>query len=195
MTTHTPVNDLHTALAPLPALRSLGDLADCRPVIVVDTREQTPLVFSNLASVTGTLQSGDYSIRGLENSFAVERKSIPDLVSCCTGENRERFERELHRLRGFRFKRLLIVGTRAEVEQHRYRSNLAPKVVMGSLAAWEIRFDVPVVWAAPHEAAALIEQWSWYFAREVVAQANHLWRGTRTSLSPTVSDHDGSCHP
>ena len=95
----------------LPALRHLGDLADQRPTIIVDTREQTPLLFTRLPSVRSGLLTADYSIRGLEHLFAVERKSIPDLVSCCCASNRERFENELHRLRGFRFRRLLIVGS------------------------------------------------------------------------------------
>jgi DNA excision repair protein ERCC-4 len=106
----------------LPALRSLGELSDAKPTIVVDNREQTPLIFTRLASVEGTLYSGDYSVLGLEDLFSVERKSIDDLVGCCTGENRERFERELHRLRGFRFKRLLIIGSRGLIEVQRYRS-------------------------------------------------------------------------
>ena len=45
----------------LPALRSLGKLADLRPIVVIDNREQTPLVFTNLPSVPGTLTSGDYA--------------------------------------------------------------------------------------------------------------------------------------
>lgn len=129
---------------PLPARRSLGKLADVRPVIFADTREQNPLVFSRLQSVRGTLQSGDYSFRGGEELFAVERKTVPDFVACCVGENRERFFRELHRLRGYRFKRLVIVGTRAEIEAGEYRSNIAPKAVLATLAALEVRFDVAV---------------------------------------------------
>jgi hypothetical protein len=101
----------------LPALRSLGELADMSPTIIIDSREQEPLVFQRLPSKTGTLQTGDYSVAGLEQLFTVERKSVPDLVGCCIRENRERFERELHRLRGFRFKRLLIVGSELEVQQ------------------------------------------------------------------------------
>ena len=31
----------------------------------------------------------------------MERKTLPDLVGCCMGDNRERFERELHRMRGY----------------------------------------------------------------------------------------------
>jgi ERCC4-type nuclease len=117
----------------LPALRSLGDLADQAPAIIIDSREQTPLQFTRLKSRVATLPSGDYSIAGLEELFAVERKSIPDLVSCCTGQNRERFERELHRLRGFSFKRLLVVGSEAEILQAKYHSDIAPKAVLATL--------------------------------------------------------------
>ena len=34
-------------------------------MIVVDNREQDPLTFTRLQSMTGTLYSGDYSIQGL----------------------------------------------------------------------------------------------------------------------------------
>jgi len=110
----------------LPALRGLGDLADYDPVIVIDSREQEPLSFSRLQCRTGTLTSGDYSVCGLEHLFAVERKTISDLVGCCVGQNRERFERELHRLCGFRFKRLVVIGTESEILQGDYRSNIKP---------------------------------------------------------------------
>lgn len=62
----------------LPALRTLGNLADVRPTIITDTREQTPLVFTNLVTVAGTLTSGDYAPRGLEHLAAIERKSAAD---------------------------------------------------------------------------------------------------------------------
>jgi ERCC4-type nuclease len=162
----------------LPALKHLGDLASVRPVIVVDSREQIPLPIRRLASTVATLTSGDYSFAGGEELFAVERKSIPDLVQCCMGDNRARFERELHRLRGFRFARLLIVGTRAEVEGHQYRSNISPRAVLHTLAAFEARY-VPVVWAPdPDSAARLVETWAWWFARELVINVNKVWRST-----------------
>ena len=107
----------------------------------------------------------------------MERKSIADLVACCAGSNRERFEHELHRLRGMRFKRLLIIGQRVEIEQKHYRSAIAPASVLGSLNAFECRYDCPVVWAdTPEEGAALVERWAWYFAREAVMQINDLFR-------------------
>ena len=76
----------------LPALRSLNQLVDQEPVIVVDTREQEPLVFKSLKSVRGTLLTGDYSVAGLEELCSVERKSISDPVSCCMGLNQNYFE-------------------------------------------------------------------------------------------------------
>ncbi len=113
----------------------------------------------------------------MENIFAVERKSIADLVACCTASNRERFQHELHRLRGYRFRRLLIVGARVEIEQGRYRSHIKPAAVLGSLAAWEFRFDVPIVYEPdPVKAGAMVETWGWYAAREAIQTVNAMQR-------------------
>jgi ERCC4-type nuclease len=75
------------------------------PTVIIDTREQTRLPIRDLPTVRGTLATGDYSLAGCELLFAVERKTVADLAACCMGDNRDRFERELHRLRDFRFKR------------------------------------------------------------------------------------------
>ena len=174
-----------TEILTLPALHSLGDLAGVRPVIICDTREQTPLPFARLAVERGTLTSGDYSFRGGEELFAVERKSVADLTACCQGANRERFERELHRLRGFRFKRLLIVGSREEIEQGEYVSQIKPQAVLATLKAFEVRFDIPVAFAAsPADAGRLVEEWAFWFAREVVENANALARAARRQEGP-----------
>jgi ERCC4-type nuclease len=167
----------------LPGLRGLAKLADCRPVIVVDLREQTPLTFVRLQSVRGTLYSGDYGILGLEHQFGIERKSVNDLVSCCLSSNRERFEHELHRLRGYRFKRLLVIGSREDIAAGLYHSRIAPKAVLATLSAFEVRFDLPVVFADSPESAALqVERWAFWFARELVESANDLLRGCTTQI-------------
>ena len=141
------------------------------PTVIIDTREQTPLVFKNLPSQRGSLQTGDYSFLGAEELFSVERKSIQDLVSSVTVE-RERFERELHRLRGYRFARLLVVGTEGEINGHRYRSNAAPKAILHSLWAFEARYNIPVVFEPSQErAAVLVERWCFWFARELLKTA------------------------
>lgn len=173
---------------PLPALRSLGELAEAQPCLVIDTREQTPLRFARLFAVRDGLQTGDYSVRGCEDTFAVERKSIPDLVGSVTGE-RERFFRELRRMGGHEFRRLLVVGSRDDIVAGRYRSSAKPASILASLATIEVRFDVLVVFAsAPEEAAALVEDWAWWHAREVVARANELTRAARALRVLTAAE-------
>ena len=164
----------------LPAMKSLGDLSERLPAVVIDTREQDPLPVRRLPVIRAGLYTGDYSVAGLEGLVAIERKSIPDLVSCCASSNRERFEHELHRLRGFRFRRLLVIGTRQEIEAGAYRSSVRPAAVLGTLSAFEVRYDCPVVFADdPAAGAALVERWAWYAAREHVEAANGLLRGTQ----------------
>ena len=163
-------------LPALPALRGLAKLALLRPVIVVDSREQVPLTFTRLQSVRGTLYSGDYSVRGLENKFAVERKNLDDIANCCVNSNRDRFERELHLLRGFCFTRLLIIGTREDIAAGRYHSKIIPSAVLATLDAFEFRYSIPLVFcSSPAQAAIAIEHWVWRFAREVVKDADNLF--------------------
>ncbi len=176
----------------LPALRCLGNLADLSPMVVIDTREQTPLPFARLATVQDTLQTGDYSFRGGERIFAVERKSIADLVGCCAGDNRDRFFRELHRLRGFRFKRLLVVGERSQIEAGDFRGHTRPAAILATLGTLEARFDVPVVFdPSPESAARRIESWAYYVAREVVQDANTMARANGlTKRQGTAQNND-----
>jgi hypothetical protein len=74
--------------------------------IVVDSREQLPYEFTGMVgqgseslvvpTVVQGLASGDYSIAGMEDQVAVERKSLDDLYGSVTW-GRDRFEREIER--------------------------------------------------------------------------------------------------
>ena len=60
---------------------------------------------------------------------------------------------------------------------HKYRSRISPASILGSLAAWEVRYDIPVVWAATPELVALIvEKWVRYFARELRLERERMRR-------------------
>jgi len=120
--------------------------------IVVDPREQTPWTFPaeyalgkykiRTTTVRDTLQSGDYSMVGFEQQVALERKSLDDFIgSISTG--RTRFERELHRLRGFDFAAVLVEGTLTDVRLGAYRSQVKPQAAIGSIAGLWNRFRVP----------------------------------------------------
>lgn len=178
-------------LGNFPAAKGLAKLSDLRPVVVIDSREQEPLPITRLATVRAGLQSGDYSFLGAEHLFGIERKSIADLVGCCMGESRLRFEREMHRLRGFRFKRLLIVGPKWMIEGQRYKSQIKPKAVLNSLSAWEARYDLPVVFVDhPAQGAELVESWCWWFARGMVETANSLLRGSKSAPATATTPEE-----
>lgn len=124
--------------------------------IIVDSREQRPLDFSRWTDVTvvpGTLSSGDYSIVGLEDRFSIERKSLDDLASSLT-HGRDRFTRELERLRSFEVKCIVAECTLEDVAKHRYKSKALPESLLQSLAAFHVRYGVPVIWCGSPAGAA-----------------------------------------
>ena len=152
---------------------ALPAVGDWQPRIVIDTREQQPLPIAACPSERGTLLSGDYSFAGAEHLFSVERKTIPDLVRSLTME-RDRFMRELERLRGYRFARLLIIGCVGDIEMGHYRSRVTPKAILHSLYSIEAKY-VPVCWArTPQEGGELVERWAFWFARSCLEAARRI---------------------
>ena len=145
-------------------------LRGAAPCIIIDTREQHPLAFANLPTTIGSLDTGDYSVAGLEHLIAVERKSLDDLLACC-GRERDRFKRELQRLRAYRFRLLVIEADAAELEAGAWRSTLQPNHVLGSLAAWTAQYGLAVWLAGTHEAAGrFVERYLYQCARAVLAE-------------------------
>ena len=72
-----------------------------------------------------------------------------------------------------------MVGSEAEILAGQYHSNIKPAAVMASVCAFEVRYDIPVVFVPlPEDGARRIERWAFYFAREGVKAVNDLWRGT-----------------
>ncbi|MCH8854120.1 MAG: ERCC4 domain-containing protein [Planctomycetes bacterium] len=134
------------------------------PVVLIDTREQAPWTFT-LATEAATLDTGDYSIKGLERLIAVERKSLGDLLGC-VGRHRDCFKRELQRMRGYRFRALIIEATLAELDEGNWRGLLKPSHVLGSLAAWQAQYSLPILLAGDrHLAAAFAERYLFQCAR------------------------------
>lgn len=140
------------------------------PPLVIDTREQTPLTFPSMVEVKrGTLKTGDYSIQGYEDRFAVERKSLQDLVHTVI-HDRERFERELERMREYPFRRIIVTAPYAVVARGGYPFSRAnPRSVIASLNTFDVRYGVPTTFAANSSEAALrVLNWAYYFVREDV---------------------------
>jgi ERCC4-type nuclease len=122
-------------------------------IIVIDSREQTPWEFPKTSTTRGSLTTGDYSIKGLEQLVTVERKSLQDLVGC-VGSGRERFKRELHRMRGYKAKAVIIEAALPQIEQGKWRGKVTPAAVLGSINSWRHRFDVEFIYTSSEKTAA-----------------------------------------
>ena len=145
-----------------------------QPTILIDSREKKPLQFHRFPAERGTLSFGDYSVVTLEREFAIERKSIDDLVKSIVTD-RDRFERQLQKLNSVSFRRLVVIGDMDAIHRHEYRSKVSPKAVLSSLACFEIRYNVPlVVFPDPESAAQAIEDWAFWIGREVLLSAKRL---------------------
>lgn len=113
---------------------------------IVDTREQRPLDFpyeippdskKRVKTIRATLETGDYSIKGLEKpgGISIERKSLPDLLGVI-GNSRERFEREIERILDYPCRLLAIEAHWDELRLGHWRGKIKPKQVTGSLQGW-----------------------------------------------------------
>jgi len=130
----------------LPAKFSAEDIT-----VVIDTREQKPANVAPLKSVRGTLVTGDYSIRGLEDHIAIERKSLQDLVAC-VGRERERFDRMVHRLQAYETKALVVEASWEDLKRGDWRGRINSAQVCGSVLGW-MAGGVPVIMAGNAELA------------------------------------------
>lgn len=113
--------------------------------IIVDSREQTPFSFRDeVITETGTLATGDYSIKGLTEYITVERKSLADFVGCC-GKGRDRFKKELQRMRSYRARCILIEGSMRKIHGGKWRGKVLSSTVLNSIAGWTSHYDVPII--------------------------------------------------
>lgn len=110
--------------------------------VLIDSREQCGYSLAPMKTEVVTLATGDYSICGLQDLVCLERKTLPDFIACC-GPERKRFEAELHRMMGYRFRCVVIEAGMDDIFHHRYRSRIEPASVMGSIASWCGRYNVP----------------------------------------------------
>ena len=102
-----------TAYSPALAEQRQQERAQARlvggPTFIRDTREQRGWTFDGARCETGTLKTGDYSVKGLEETVAIERKSHADMYGTLNAvRRRARFAAELERASHFKFFALVI---------------------------------------------------------------------------------------
>ncbi len=149
--------------------------------IVIDTREQEPFTFRHkryeVTTEPGTLAVGDYSLAGLTDRVAVERKSLPDLVQCL-GRERERFERELARGAALDAFAVVCEASWLDLSRGGYRSRLNPHAACQSVLAFAGRYRLPFLFAGSRSAA---EYMTWGFLRQYLEGARKRWKAIATA--------------
>jgi ERCC4-type nuclease len=127
-------------------------------VVLVDTREQMPwCLLDNHPNWIGgekrvALAACDYSVEGMQDVLAIERKSMPDAIRSITAD-RARFIRSCARLAQFRWKAILIEATYEDMKSpyadiDGLETVAHPNAVVGTLDAIEAKFGVAVLYTS-----------------------------------------------
>jgi len=139
-----------------------------KPVVLIDTREQSPFDFSRFPNwIAGEkrqkLDAGDYSILGMENVLALERKSLSDLITTLI-QQRSRFFKMCEKLAQYRWRALLVEASYEDIKSpydEEYTTMAHPNAVSGTLDALEAKFGIPVIYASQYRPLAEEKAASW----------------------------------
>ena len=131
-------------------------------LIRVDTREQHPLDFDRCAVVRDTIPTFDYAIEGDQLHFAIERKSLPDLIQSLAIQ--KNYCRELKKIRRARalqkMSRIFYVveANREDIEHFDYSIFTGGRVgadfIFHQLSELEYFHDVHVIFSGDALGAA-----------------------------------------
>ena len=130
-------------------------------IILVDTREQLPIFTGYNQHVIQTLKNGDYSIKGFEHLFAIERKKQGDLWTYCSSEMERKTKPKMQRfneiVRSGGFVGLAIEATEADLfGGYPWAKKYEPEVVRGAITSFEVDYGVNVYYNRDRQA---IERW------------------------------------
>ena len=142
--------------------------------IIVDSREQNPFTFAcfDCTVIPGTLPSGDYSLAGFEDLVAVERKNLSDLIGCFTS-GRERFVREMERLRGFASCAIVVESPWCDLAKGSYRSKLPANNAVQTVISIIQHYRMPFYFAANRADA---ERFTYDFLRHFLRHAKERYK-------------------
>lgn len=140
-----------------------------RITVVVDSREQEPYSFDpeKITAVRKALPAGDYSLAGMEERVAVERKSLADFVTTVI-RGRKRFHRELQKLSAFYSSCVVVECNFRDLVDGRYRSYAHPHAIIATVASIVVDFGVPVYFCSDRQAACrFVEEYLTRFHRRI----------------------------
>lgn len=149
-----------------------AELPTSSTTILRDTREQHLFEFPGFRTEAATLRTGDYSVKGLQDSIALERKSLGDFLSCCASE-RERFEAELQRMLSYPARAVVCEFGWSDLQGGNWRSKVRPESAIGSVIGWQA-LGIPFLLSGDRATAQD------HAARFLYTAARREWRRLRT---------------
>lgn len=123
----------------------------CPWTMIQDSQEQLPFNFENLTISRNhtpvllnvkvkKLKTADYSIEGLEEQIAVERKSVEDLISTVS-HRRDIFKAELERMEKMEFGAVVVEGNWKDCINYCYENTgFNPVSLDNSILKWNQKF-------------------------------------------------------
>lgn len=105
------------------------------------------------------LDAGDYSIEGLENSIAVERKSNSDYVNTII-HSKDRFTKELKKLSAYKAACIVVEGDIKDMWDKRIIGRASPNALLGLTISIITKWNVPVFFCGSRPMARLFTE-SW----------------------------------
>ncbi len=148
--------------------------------VVCDSREQVNGHITSyfdgkkIPYITRKLETGDYSAMiddfTLENEVVIERKANLDEICSNMTAERDRFEREFLRAKANGTKVFLLIenASWSDIFLHNYQSKLTPQSFLATLLAWQVRYNITIVFCKASETAQIVYGILYYAAREAL---------------------------
>ena len=126
-------------------------------IIVVDSREKDEYTFGDIVTIKQKLDAGDYSVAGLEDRIAIERKNIDDFVGTVI-YHQHRFHEELVLLSHMDFSAIIVEASLKDILDHRYKSGVLPISVIGATVAIMVEYRIPIIFCGNRQLACHMTQ-------------------------------------
>jgi len=145
---------------------------------IVDRREQVNEHITKyfddkqVKYINRKLDIGDYACQlgdmTFEKDFCIEKKNGLDEICGNLTADRDRFEREFLRAKANNTKVYLLVENASwqDVYTHNYSSKLSTQSLLGSLLAWQTRFNITIIFCPKSYSPKMIHSILVYAARE-----------------------------
>ena len=136
-------------------------MTDPEYTIIIDSREQQPWTFRNKVTAVNKLDTGDYSIQGLENLVAIERKkSVSELATNIT---ESRFKDVIQRLSEtkyafmlfeFSLKDILIYPIGSNIPKSKWQYiKITANFLLKNITDWQLKHNIKVYFCGSHSYA------------------------------------------